>query len=78
MAEDGFALAVASSAKEDELIPLLKIAGVHDLEAEAGRHTSGSHERPKPRAYRCLLRVFFGEFRGSSFACFVVVVKAAA
>ncbi len=44
--DDGFTLAVASSAKEEELEPLLKTAGVHDLIPT--RTSSDDAERSKP------------------------------
>lgn len=44
--DDGFTLAVASSAKEEELEPLLTIAGVHDLIPT--RTSSDDAERSKP------------------------------
>lgn len=45
---DGFKLIVASSAKQDELGPLLKIAGVADLLTETTSADDASNSKPDP------------------------------
>lgn len=45
---DGFILAVASSAKEDELGPLLERAGVKDLIARTTSSDDAEHSKPDP------------------------------
>lgn len=48
LAEDGYTLAVASSAKEDELDPLLKIAGVHDIVSHQTSSDDAEESKPDP------------------------------
>ncbi len=48
MEEDGLKLAVASSAKEDELKPLLKIAGADHLVAEKTSSDDAENSKPDP------------------------------
>jgi HAD superfamily hydrolase (TIGR01509 family) len=45
---DGFTLAVASSAQEDELAPLLKTAGVDDLVRTTTSSDDAEHSKPDP------------------------------
>jgi phosphoglycolate phosphatase-like HAD superfamily hydrolase len=47
-ADDGFLLAVASSAKEEELGPLLEHAGVTDLIARKTSSDDAEHSKPDP------------------------------
>jgi phosphoglycolate phosphatase-like HAD superfamily hydrolase len=56
MVEDGLALAVASSAKEDELIPMLKIAGVHDLISTKTSSDDAESSKPDPDIVRAALK----------------------
>jgi phosphoglycolate phosphatase-like HAD superfamily hydrolase len=46
--DDGYVLAVASSAKEDELDPLLEIAGVSDLIPKRTSSDDADHSKPDP------------------------------
>jgi HAD superfamily hydrolase (TIGR01509 family) len=46
--DDGFVLAVASSAKEDELDPLLEVAGVADLLPTRTSSDDAEHSKPDP------------------------------
>ncbi|HEY0875718.1 MAG TPA: HAD family hydrolase [Vicinamibacterales bacterium] len=45
---EGFVLAVASSAKDDELDPLLERAGVHDLLTRRTSSDDADHSKPDP------------------------------
>jgi len=55
-AADGFTLAVASSAKEDELTPLLKTAGVHDLISTKTSSDDAEHSKPDPDIVQAALK----------------------
>ncbi len=48
MRDDGLKLVVASSAKEDELKPLLKVAGAADLIEEKTSSDDADHSKPDP------------------------------
>jgi phosphoglycolate phosphatase-like HAD superfamily hydrolase len=48
MLDDGFVLAVASSAKDDELAPLLERAGVHDLLTRRTSSDDADKSKPDP------------------------------
>ena len=48
MGDDGLKLVVASSAKEDELKPLLEIAGAADLIEEKTSSDDADHSKPDP------------------------------
>jgi len=48
MRDQGLALVVASSAQQDELEPLLEIAGVHDLLASKTSADDAEHSKPDP------------------------------
>lgn len=54
--EDGFALVVASSAKEDELQPLLERAGVADLIGPTTSSDDAERSKPDPDIVRAALR----------------------
>jgi phosphoglycolate phosphatase-like HAD superfamily hydrolase len=56
MAEDGLTLAVASSAQEDELIPLLRIAGVHDLIPTRTSSDDAENSKPDPDIVQAALK----------------------
>jgi HAD superfamily hydrolase (TIGR01509 family) len=45
---DGFVLVVASSAKEDELQPLLEIAGIAELVGKRASSDDAKHSKPEP------------------------------
>ena len=53
---DGFVLAVASSAKEDELDPLLERAGVHDLLTRRTSSDDAENSKPDPDIVVAALR----------------------
>jgi phosphoglycolate phosphatase-like HAD superfamily hydrolase len=53
---DGFTLAVASSAQEDELAPLLKAAGVDDLVRTTTSSDDAEHSKPDPDIVRAALK----------------------
>lgn len=55
MKEDGLKLAVASSAKEDELKPLLEIAGAHDLVGEKTSSDDAENSKPDPDIVKAAL-----------------------
>ena len=56
LAADGFALAVASSAKADELDPLLEIAGVTDLLPSRTSSDDADRSKPDPDIVQAALR----------------------
>ena len=53
--DDGLKLAVASSAKEEELKPLLKIAGIEDLIEEKTSSDDADHSTPDPDIVKAAL-----------------------
>lgn len=53
--DDGLKLAVASSAKEEELKPLLKIAGIEDLIEEKTSSDDADHSKPDPDIVKAAL-----------------------
>ena len=53
--DDGLKLAVASSAKEEELKPLLKIAGIEDLIEEKTSSDDADHSKPAPDIVKAAL-----------------------
>lgn len=58
---DGFTLTVASSAKEDELRPLLERAQVVDLIAESTSSDDADRSKPDPDIVQAALKVVDGE-----------------
>ena len=54
--DDGFTLAVASSAKEDELGPLLERAGVQDLVRRRTSSDDAANSKPDPDIVRAAMR----------------------
>ena len=54
--DEGHRLAVASSAKEDELTPLLERAGVHDLIHLRTSSDDAEHSKPDPDIVQAALR----------------------
>lgn len=56
LATDGYLLAVASSAKQDELEPLLDRAGLADLIAETTSSDDAEHSKPDPDIVTAALR----------------------
>ncbi|MEO5897081.1 MAG: HAD family hydrolase [Vicinamibacterales bacterium] len=54
--KDGYALAVASSAKEEELQPLLECAGVTDLIPHRASSDDAEHSKPDPDIVQAALR----------------------
>jgi HAD superfamily hydrolase (TIGR01509 family) len=54
--KDGFTLAVASSAKEDELTPLLEIAGVHDCISSTTSSNDAERSKPDPDIVQAALK----------------------
>ena len=56
LAADGYVLAVASSAKEEELEPLLEIAGVTDLIAKRASSDDAGASKPDPDIVEAALR----------------------
>jgi HAD superfamily hydrolase (TIGR01509 family) len=55
-ASDGFTLAVASSARQDELTPLLETAGVHDLVRTTTSSDDAEHSKPDPDIVKAALK----------------------
>jgi HAD superfamily hydrolase (TIGR01509 family) len=55
MRDDGLKLVVASSAKEDELKPLLEIAGAADLIEEKASSDDADHSKPDPDIVKAAL-----------------------
>ena len=58
---DGFTLTVASSAKEDELRPLLERAQVHDLIADSTSSDDADRSKPDPDIVQAALRAVDGD-----------------
>jgi phosphoglycolate phosphatase-like HAD superfamily hydrolase len=56
LADDGYTLAVASSAKEDELNPLLQIAGVTDLVSHQTSSDDAEESKPEPDIVQAALK----------------------
>ena len=54
--DDGFTLVVASSAQDDELGPLLEIAGVADLIATRASSNDAAHSKPDPDIVEAAVR----------------------
>ena len=54
--DDGFTLVVASSAQDDELGPLLEIAGVADLIATRASSNDAAHSKPDPDIVQAAVR----------------------
>jgi HAD superfamily hydrolase (TIGR01509 family) len=56
LADDGYTLAVASSAKEEELKPLLEIAGVTDLVSHQASSDDAEDSKPDPDIVQAALK----------------------